>query len=78
MSATNINVPDALLKRATEMAEREGVTIEQLISSALAEKMAALLTVEYLRQRAARGNRERFEAALSKVPDVEPEPADRL
>ncbi len=45
---------------------------------AVAEKMASLRTVEYLRKRAARGSREKYEAVLAKVPDVEPEEYDRL
>jgi hypothetical protein len=48
------------------------------MASALAEKMAAWQTVEYLEKRAARSNRQRFEQALDKVPDIEPEPTDRL
>jgi hypothetical protein len=36
------------------------------------------MTVEYLRERAKRGSLEKFEAVLAKVPDVEPEPRDRL
>ncbi len=78
MSTMNIEVPDSLLKQAKEMAEQEDVTVEQLINSALAEKMAAWKTVEYLKGRAARGDREKFERAMSKVPEAEPEAFDRL
>ncbi|HEX8708885.1 MAG TPA: hypothetical protein VF723_11630 [Pyrinomonadaceae bacterium] len=74
----NIKVPGSLLKQAREMAEREDVTLDQLIASALAEKMAAWMTVEYLEKRAARGARQRFERALDKAPDIDPEEADRL
>jgi len=74
----NIKVPDSLLRQAQEMAEREDVTVEQLINSALAEKMAAWKTVEYLKERAARSNRQKFDQAMSKVPDIEPEAFDRL
>ncbi len=35
------------------------------------------MTEEYLETRARRGNREKFEAVLRKVPDVEPDPWDR-
>lgn len=52
----NIKVPDSLLKQAQEMAEQEDTTVEQLINSALAEKMAAWKTVEYLNGRAARSD----------------------
>ena len=78
MSTMHIELPDSLLKQARELAEKEGIALEQLIASALAEKMAAWKTVEYMKERAARADRSRFEAALSKVPDNEPEPSDRL
>jgi hypothetical protein len=60
-----------------ELAKKERVSINQIITSALAEKVSALMTLEYLEERAKRGNRGRFERALSKVKDVEPEPEDR-
>lgn len=78
MSKMNITVPDSLLKQAQEIAAREDVTVDQLISTALAEKMSALMTVEYLKTRAARGDVHRFRQALNKVPDIEPDPVDRL
>jgi len=77
MSSMKIELPDSLLKQAREVAEKEGVPIEQFIASALAEKMAAWRTVEYLKARASRGDRAKFEAALSRVADVEPEELDR-
>ena len=78
MSSMNIELPDSLLKQARELAEKEGVPLEQLIASALAEKMATWKTVEYLKERAARGDRSRFESALHKVPDAEPTTSDGL
>ena len=54
------------------MAEREGISINQLINSAVAEKLAALMTEEYLEQRAARGSRRKLRRVLAKVPDVKP------
>ena len=41
-------------------------------------KVYALMTEEYLTERAQRGSRSKFEAALAKVPDVEPDEEDRL
>ena len=40
--------------------------------------MSALSTETYLEERARRGSGEKFEQALAKVPDVEPEEHDRL
>lgn len=78
MSALSLRLPNSLHERARELAEREGISINQLVSSALAEKMSALLTEEYLEARARRGSRVRFDAALARVPAAEPDPADRL
>ena len=71
-------LPNSLHERARELARREGVLINQLVSSALAEKMSALLTEEYLEARARRGSRARYLAALARVPAVEPDAADVL
>jgi hypothetical protein len=78
MSMVEEVIPDSLMKQIRELAKREGVTVEQFISSAAAEKAAAWMTIEYLRSRAARGDRKRFERALAHVPDAEPEEDDRL
>ncbi len=46
--------------------------MNQLITTAFAEKMSAIETETYLEERAKRGNRERFEKSLSKVSAVGP------
>ena len=78
MSALSLRLPNSLHERARELARREGVSINQLVSAALAEKMSALLTEEYLEARARRGSRARYLAALAHVPAVEPDPEDVL
>jgi predicted transcriptional regulator len=78
MSTISLRLPESLHKKVRELAKAEDVSINQLISTALAEKMSALMTVDYLQERAARGDRSRFERAMGKVADVEPDDADRL
>ena len=78
MSTISLRLPDSLHKELRELAKREGISINQFASSALGEKMAALMTQDYLEQRARRGSRAKFDEALSKVKDVEPDPRDRL
>ena len=78
MSTIEEVIPDSLMKQIRELTEREGVTVEQFISSAAAEKAAAWITVEYLRAMAAHGDRESFERALARVPHAEPEEDDHL
>jgi len=78
MSTISLRLPESLHKRVRELAKREDISINQFIATALAEKMAALLAAEHMDKRAQRGRRDRFERAMSKVPDVEPAEEDRL
>jgi len=71
-------LPDSLHRKLAELAKSEGVSINQLIASAAAEKMAALMTEAYLEERAGRASRSKFNEALAKVADLEPDKADRL
>jgi len=78
MTAMTLNLPESIHRRVEELAQRDGVSVDQFVATAVAEKLSALATVDYLAERAKRGSREKFEAVLAKVPDREPEPHDRL
>jgi uncharacterized protein (DUF1778 family) len=78
MSTLSVRLPESLHKQIRRLAKQEGISINQFITTAAAEKMAALMTLDYLEERAKRGSREKFEAALAKLPDVEPVSYDRL
>ncbi|MDH4266616.1 MAG: toxin-antitoxin system HicB family antitoxin [Deltaproteobacteria bacterium] len=78
MSTISLRLPDSLHKQVRKLAERESVSINQLITLAPAEKLSALMTEEYLDERAKRGSRKKFERALAKVPKIAPEEYDRL
>jgi hypothetical protein len=78
MSTVSVHLPDSLQKAMQELAKREGISIDQFIATAVAEKMAALMTETYLEKRARRGSRKKYGAALPQVPDVEPDTHDRL
>lgn len=67
MSSISLRLPESLHRQARELAEREDISINQLIATALAEKMSALMTGEYLAERAARGSRKKFDRVLKKV-----------
>jgi hypothetical protein len=77
MSTLSLRLPSSLHRQVRELARQEGVSINQLVTTALAEKMSALMTVEYLEKRAARAGREKFDAVLDKIPDVEPADYDK-
>ena len=78
MSTISLRIPESLHNQLRELSKSEGVSINQLAAAALGEKMAALMTQDYLEARAQRGSRDKFEAALNKVKSVEPEPHDKL
>jgi hypothetical protein len=71
-------LPESLHRKLAELAEREGISINQLINSAVAEKMAALLTEEYLKERGGSGSRRKFAAALTTARDAEPRETDEI
>ena len=69
MSTISLRLPESLHAQARLLAEQEGISINQLIATSLAEKLSALLTREYLQARAARGSRLAFDRVLKKVKD---------
>lgn len=77
MSELNVQLPNSLYKNLQRLAEQDGISVDQFIATAVAEKLSALATETYLEELANRGSRERYEAVLAKVPDVEPESYDR-
>jgi hypothetical protein len=78
MSTLSVRLPNSLHRQLRELAEREGVSMNQLISSAVGEKLASLLTVEYLRERGVQGRRSAYERVLRRVRNVAPEEGDAL
>ena len=72
MSTIRLRLPESLHAQARLLAEQEGISINQLIATSLAEKLSALLTREYLEARAARGSRLAFDRVLKKVKDRPP------
>ena len=75
MSAMSIRLSESLHANARIFAAQEGVSVNQLVATALAEKLAALAAEEYLAKRAGRASRERFVRAMGKVPDVPATPS---
>ena len=78
MTTISLRISESLHKSVRETAKREGVSINQLISTALAEKLSALMTEEYLADRAKRGSRKKFDRVMAKVRDTKPDSSDKL
>lgn len=77
MSALSLRLPDSLHNRARVLSKRDQVSINQFIASAVAEKISAMETEDYLNERAKRASRKKFQTALSKIPDREPDEHDK-
>ncbi len=78
MSTISLRLPQSLHKRVRDLAKQEEISINQFIATALAEKMSALMTSDYLEERSKRGTRQKFERVMSKVRGIDPEKKDAL
>lgn len=78
MSSLSLRLPGSLHEKIRELAERDNISINQFIATAVAEKTAALLTVDYLETRARRADTKLLDRLLKRVPDVPPIPGDEL
>lgn len=78
MSALSLRLPNSIHDRARVLSKRDHVSINQFVATAVAEKISAMETENYLAKRAKRASRDKFEAALAAVPDVEPDEHDRF
>ena len=78
MSTISLRLPDSLHEEVRKLAERENISINQLATLAIAEKVAALQTADYLMRRGSRADRAKFMRVMAKVPNAEPEAQDAL
>ena len=73
-----LRVPESLFAYARKVAEEEQVSMNQFFVMAIAEKVSALKTETYFRERQARGELSAFDTWLSASPDAEPLAGDEL
>jgi len=75
MNALSLRLLSSIYRHIKEIAKKEGVSINQFISSAVSEKISAIMTEEYLERRA---KRDEFKKILDEVPSRDPLPGDEL
>jgi len=73
-----LRVPESLFAYARKVAEEEQVSMNQFFVMAIAEKVSALKTETYFRERQARGELDASDSWLNASPDVEPMKGDEL
>ena len=70
MTALTVRLPNSVHQKVRELAERDDISVNQFIAAAVSEKMASMMTLDYLKAEAAKGNRKDFDRFLAMVPDV--------
>ena len=76
MSTLSLRLPNSVHRHAKRLAEEEGISINQLISLAVAEKLSAIDADRYLSERASQASTSKFRRVLKKVPANTPDPGD--
>jgi len=78
MSTLSLRLPNSIHRHIKQIAEEDGVSINQFISTAVSEKISAVSTMNYLEQRAKRADRAAFRDILNKVPKRAPLLGDEI
>jgi hypothetical protein len=78
MSQYALRLPDSLMEAARKVAKRDSTSLNQLFLTAIAEKISAIDTEEFIQERAARADRESYREVLRKVHDVSPQKGDEM
>lgn len=78
MSNVPLRLPETLMEDAREMADAQGVSINQFLSTLIAERIGELKALRHVRTRMARADPKKAAAVLALVPDREPVRGDEL
>lgn len=70
MVALTVRLPNSVHSKVKELAERDEISVNQFIASAVAEKMASVMTIDYLKSEAATGRRTDFDDFMAMVPNA--------
>ena len=76
MATLSIRFPNSLHEAVKEMAQKDDISINQFVTSAVIEKVTAMETEGYIQERAEKGSIETFKNILKKVPDTKPREDD--
>ena len=76
MSAISVRLSKTLHESARDLAKEEDISLNQLITLALAEKISALKTESYFAERAERSSKKKFDRVLAKVSKRKPVKGD--
>ena len=78
MTALTVRLPKSVHQKVKELALRDDMSVSQFIAAAVSEKMASVMTLDYLKLEAAKGSRSDFERFMSLVKSAPVVPGDEL
>jgi predicted transcriptional regulator len=78
MTALTVRLPNSVHQKVRELAERDEISVNQFIAAAVSEKMASVMTLDYLMLEAKEGNRSNFDSYLKLVPNAPAVAGDEL
>jgi len=78
MKAIELNVPDDVYEKLANMASQDHQSVDVFALRKLEEFARAVEDFRELERRAQQGSREKFHAAMAKVPSVPPVPGDEM
>jgi hypothetical protein len=73
-----VNIPDSLVRQANELAERQHVTVDQVVAAALSAQISSAPARPSIAERAKRANQQRVDEILARVPANLPLPGDEV
>ncbi len=78
MTALTVRLPNSVHQKIRELAQRDEISVNQFIAAAVSEKMASVMTLDYLKQEAAKGSRNDFDHFLNLVQNQPPVAGDEM
>lgn len=73
-----LRLPESLKKRVEQLSTDDGTTINQFIVTAVAQKVSALTTADFFKERASRANLKEFDRFMSRRGGEPPQPGDEI
>ena len=78
MTALTVRLPNSVHQKVKELAQRDEISVNQFIAAAVSEKMASVMTLDYLKLEAAKGSRNDFDRFMNLVPNAPIAEGDEL
>ena len=78
MTALTVRLPNSVHDKVRELAKRDDISVNQFIAAPVSEKMASVMTLDYLKREAANGKRSDFDRLMNLVPNAPITEGDEL